>query len=664
VTVYAEWILGTTREETQPFVSTDWDAENQILTARNPYHPDFGGRVAFLAAVDSARSYTGDRTAFLGRNGSPSAPDALRRRSLGERVGAGLDACGAIQVLVTLEPNEERDVTFLLGQCEHGGQIRGYVEALRKSGAPRKYLATSREWWDTTLGTLQVETPVLSVDFLLNKWLAYQTLSCRVWGRSAFYQSGGAYGFRDQLQDVMALVYAAPAVTREQIIRASQHQFPEGDVQHWWHPPGGAGVRTRITDDLLFLPYVTAHYIRATDDKAVLDEVTNFLGGRLLEPNEHETYLPPEPCDEKASIFEHCRRAIEKGCTKGPHGIPLMGAGDWNDGMNRVGIGGQGESVWLAWFAIEVLNQFAPICEMKGENELAEKYRALAKEYAASIEESCWDGEWYLRAFFDDGTPLGSHENDEAQIDALPQAWSVLSDAGDPERRQIALRSMEERLVKRDEGIILLFDPAFDKTALDPGYIKGYLPGVRENGGQYTHAAVWAAMSFARAGEGEKGVEFLTMLNPVEHAREPEDVATYKVEPYVVTADIYNMPGQVGRGGWSWYTGSASWMYRAWIEEVLGFKLQVDSFRVEPNVGREWTSFGLRYKWKTSTYAVRVENPEGVERGVLSVELDGEILPTNDIPLSDDGAEHSVTVKMGAPPSQEASAALPAPQSK
>ena len=647
VTAYAEWILGTTREETQPFVVTDWDAEAQVLTARNAYHPDFGGRVAFLASVETARSYSGDRTQFLGRNGSPSSPDALRRRSLGERVGAGLDACGAIQVLVTLEPGEERDVSFLLGQCESAGQIRGHVEALRRAGAPRKYLQSTREWWDAKLNTLQIETPVLSVNFLVNKWLAYQTLSCRVWGRSAFYQSGGAYGFRDQLQDVMALVYAAPDVTREQIIRASQHQFPEGDVQHWWHPPGGAGVRTRITDDLLFLPFVTAHYIRTTGDAAILDEVTNFLGGRLLEPSEHETYLPPEPCEERASLFEHCRRAIEKGCTHGPHSIPLMGAGDWNDGMNRVGIEGKGESVWLAWFAIEVLNQFAEVCEMRSESGLAAKYRALAVDYAKAVEASCWDGEWYLRAFFDDGELLGSHTSDEAQIDALPQAWSVLSDAGDPPRREIALRSMEQRLVKRDSKIILLFDPPFDKTLTDPGYIKGYLPGVRENGGQYTHAAVWAAMSYARAGEGEKGVELLTMLNPVEHAREPADVARYKVEPYVVCADVYNLPGQVGRGGWTWYTGSASWMYRAWVEEVLGFKLRADSFRVEPNVAREWSSFGLRYKFKSSTYAVKVENPEGAERGVLYVELDGARLESNDIPLRDDGAEHVVTVRMG-----------------
>ncbi len=648
VTIYAEWILGTTREETQPFVITDWDAEAQVLTARNAYHADFGHRVAFLAAVETARSYTGDRTQFLGRNGSPTSPDALRRRTLGERVGAGLDACGAIQVLVTLEPNEEREVSFLLGQCDNVGQVRAHVEALRRSGAPRKYLQCTREWWDLKLNTLQIETPVLSVNFLVNKWLVYQTLSCRVWGRSAFYQSGGAYGFRDQLQDVMALVYAAPDVTREQIIRASQHQFPEGDVQHWWHPPGGAGVRTRITDDLLFLPFVAAHYIRTTGDVGVLDEVTNFLGGRLLEPGEHETYLPPEPCEERASIFEHCRRAIEKGCTKGPHDIPLMGAGDWNDGMNRVGIEGKGESVWLAWFAIEVLNQFAEVCEMRSETEMAAKYRAMAVAYAKAVEASCWDGEWYLRAFFDDGELLGSHTSDEAQIDALPQAWSVLSDAGDLERRETALRSMEERLVKRDAKIILLFDPAFDKTLTDPGYIKGYLPGVRENGGQYTHAAVWAAMSYARAGEGEKGVELLTMLNPVEHAREPEDVARYKVEPYVVCADIYNLPGQVGRGGWTWYTGSASWMYRAWVEEVLGFKLRANSFRVEPNVSREWTSFGLRYRFGSSTYVVRIENPEGAERGVLWVELDGARLESNDVPLHDDNGEHEVTVRMGA----------------
>jgi cyclic beta-1,2-glucan synthetase len=647
VTAYAEWILGTTREETQPHVVTDWDAERQVLTARNAYHPDFPARVAFLASVQTVRTFTGDRTAFLGRNGSPISPDGLKRRALSERVGAGLDACGALQVLATLEPGEETEIVFLLGQCENVDAAKAWVERLRRPHAPRKYLEATRDWWDAMLGTLQIETPVLSVDMMCNRWLSYQTLSCRIWGRSAFYQSGGAYGFRDQLQDVMAMVYAAPHVTREQIIRASQHQFPEGDVQHWWHPPGGAGVRTRISDDLLFLPYVTSHYIRATGDDAILDEITPFLGGRLLEPHEHETYLPPEPSTESATLFEHCKRAIAKGCTKGPHDLPLIGAGDWNDGMNRVGIEGKGESVWLAWFAIDVLNEFAGICDLKGEKELSAQYRQMAVDYAAAVEQSAWDGQWYLRAFFDDGTPLGSHTSDEAKIDALPQAWSVLSDAGDPARREIALASMDEHLVKRDEKIILLFNPAFDKTTTDPGYIKGYLPGVRENGGQYTHAAIWAAMSYARAGHGQKGVDLLTMLNPVEHARVPEDVATYKVEPYVVCADIYNLENQVGRGGWTWYTGSASWMYRAWIEEVLGFKMRVSEFVIDPSVPTSWERFGLRYKWKSSEYIVSVENPDRVESGVAWVEMDGQRLATHAVPLRDDGQSHRITVRMG-----------------
>ena len=648
VTCYVEWILGTTREETQSQIVTQWDTDAGILLAHNKYHPDFGSRVAWLSSVPPADSFTADRTSFLGRNGSPNSPDALRRKGLSERTGAGLDACGALQVLATLEPGEEREITFVLGESDNIEDVHKLVAQMRAPEASRKYLQQTRDYWDNILGALQVQTPILSVDLLLNRWLVYQTLSCRLWGRSAFYQSGGAYGFRDQLQDVMALVYSAPQYTREQIVRASAHQFPEGDVQHWWHPPGDAGVRTLISDDLLFLPYVTAHYIRATGDVSVLDEVVPFLGGEPLKEGEHETYMAPEPSTQSGTVFEHCRRAIQKGCTKGPHNLPLIGAGDWNDGMNRVGIEGKGESVWLAWFAIQVLNDFAEVCSTREETTLARQYRAQAKAYAVAVEKSAWDGDWYLRAFFDDGTPLGSHLSDEAKIDALPQSWSVLSGAGDPERSAQALQSLEDKLVLRDEGMILLFTPAYDKSTTDPGYIKGYLPGVRENGGQYTHAAVWSAMSFARAGHGTKAVELLTMLNPVEHARTPEDVDTYKVEPYVVCADIYNLPGHVGRGGWTWYTGSASWMYRAWIEEVLGFGLRADSLQINPTVPTDWTQFGLRYRHKSAHYQISVQNPDGVENGVLWIEVDGKRIRTKAIPLVDDGETHRVTVRMGA----------------
>ncbi|MDF2440227.1 MAG: cyclic beta,2-glucan synthetase, partial [Abditibacteriota bacterium] len=647
VTAYSELIMGTTREETQPHVVTAWDTQSKVLLARNAYHPDYGHRMAFASSSPAPRSHGGDRTSFLGRNGSPSSPAAMRRKHLSNRCGAAIDACAALQVFVEIEPHGETEVTFVLGQTDGVDEARALVERFRDPAEVERALRETQAWWDKLLGTVEVETPILSVNFLLNRWLPYQTLSCRLWGRSAFYQSGGAFGFRDQLQDVMGMVYALPEITRAQILRAAAHQFPEGDVQHWWHEPSNAGVRTRISDDLLFLPYVVAHYIRVTGDATILDEEVPFLSGRLLEEDEHETYLPAEASTESGTIFEHCRRAIEKGCTRGPHDLPLIGAGDWNDGMNRVGIEGRGESVWLAWFAIDVLNQFAELCAQRKQSTLIQQYRARAKAYAQAIEAHAWDGEWYLRAFFDDGAPLGSHTSDEAKIDALPQSWSVLSGAGDPVRREQALQSLETHLVKRDDKMILLFTPAFDKTETDPGYIKGYLPGVRENGGQYTHAAIWSAMSFARAGHGTKAVDLLKMLNPVEHAREPQDVAKYKVEPYVVAADIYALENQVGRGGWTWYTGSASWMYRAWIEEVLGFQLRGNQLSLDPSIPTNWPGFTLRYRYGSTLYVLEVQNPGGVESGVLWLEFDGKRLRTKVLSLIDDGTEHHVVVRMG-----------------
>ena len=572
---------------------------------------------------------------------------AMRRKSLAQHVGAGLDPCGAVQVYVELAPGQDTEITFMLGQTATVEQAQQLVTRFRDPAQVEAAFHATVGWWDNLLDSLQVEVPDIAVNFLLNRWLPYQTLSCRIWGRSAFYQSGGAYGFRDQLQDVMAFLPTFPQLAREQILRAAAHQFVEGDVQHWWHPPGGAGVRTRFSDDLLWLPYVVTHYVHATGDTAILDESVGFLQAPVLTPEEHEQYITPQHAAEEATLFEHCRLALAKGLTSGPHGLPLIGIGDWNDGMSRVGVGGKGESVWLAWFLIDTLNGFADVCDGRGVRDEAEKYRQQATKLAATVEEQAWDGEWYVRAYFDDGTPLGSHTSDEAKIDSIAQSWGVISGAARPERIASALRAVEEYLIKQDDKMILLYTPPFDHSAHDPGYIKGYLPGVRENGGQYTHAAIWTALAFARRGDGNKAVELLRLLNPVEHARTPADVARYKVEPYVVAADVYALEGQVGRGGWTWYTGSSSWMYRVWIESILGFQLHGAALSINPTIPGDWKEFKLRYRYRSAWYDITVENPNGVQHGVCKVEVDGTRLSSEEIPLRDDGVRHEVRIVMG-----------------
>ncbi len=645
-TFYAELVLGTTREENQMHVVSSWDTEANALLARNAYNPDFASRVVFAAASPIAASHSADRSAFLGRNGNPATPAAMSRKTIGDKTGAGLDPCVALQVSVDLAPNEERSISFLLGEAATVEEARTVIAMLRDQPNVERALLDTKNWWDETLDTIKVETPDLAVNFLLNRWLPYQTLSCRIWARSALYQSGGAWGFRDQLQDSLALATLRPSVTREQILRSARQQFEEGDVQHWWHPPGNAGVRTLITDDLLFLPYAVAHYVKTTGDTTILDEEVPFLHAEVLAEGEHEKYFQPQISPESATIFEHCRRAIEKGSTHGAHGLTLIGGGDWNDGLNRVGIEGRGESVWLTWFIATVLRDFAPLCEQKEQPDTAQTYRTRADAYVAAIDAGAWDGEWYRRGYFDDGTPLGSHESEEAKIDSLPQSWALITGGGDPERAKTAMQSLETHLIKKEDKLVLLFTPAFDHSPHDPGYIKGYLPGVRENGGQYTHAACWVAYAYAKSGQGRKAVETLRLLNPVEHARTPEDVNRYKVEPYVVAADVYNLEGHVGRGGWTWYTGSCGWMYRAWIEGVLGFDRRGDKLVMNPSLPPDWKSCRLTYKHGASTFVIVIDNAAGIESGVAEVLLDGQILPSLEIPLSDDGAIHQVVVRM------------------
>jgi cyclic beta-1,2-glucan synthetase len=649
LTYYVEWTLGEDRETSQMHVITAWDDEAQVLIARNSYRPDYADRVAFAAVSAPAESYTADRTVFLGRNRSMDTPAAMERSRLTPRTGAGLDPCAALRVTLELAPGEKSEITCMLGEGQSIEQVRALVLAYRDGPAPEAALRQTQAWWDGRLSTVQVHTPELATDFLVNRWLIYQNLGCRIWGRSGVYQPGGAFGFRDQLQDVMALLYAYPELAREHILLAASRQFTEGDVQHWWHPPGGTGIRSRISDDLLWLPHVVAQYIRITADVNILHEKVAFLDAPTLKDDQDESFLSPGVSSESGTLFEHCRRAVTHSQKFGAHGLPLMGTGDWNDGMNLVGAGGKGESVWLAWFLVDVLNGMAEMSDLLGRSDLSRTYYQDRKTLIRRIERFAWDGQWYLRATFDDGTKLGSSVNMEARIDSLPQSWAWLSGAADPKRAEKALESAWNHLVREDEGLVLLFEPPFNTSKPSPGYIEGYPPGVRENGGQYTHAALWLAMAMARSGDGTRAVKMLRMLNPIEHARDPESVWRYGVEPYVVAADVYRLPGWIGHGGWSWYTGSAAWMYRAWVEEILGLKVRGETLRIDPVIPGWWDGFQIGYRHGEALYEIEIENPQHAERGVIWVEMDGKRVKDGLIGLDRDLVKHHVVVRMGQP---------------
>jgi cellobiose phosphorylase len=641
---YAEWVLGEMRPKTAMHVITEVDPQSGAIFAHNPYNAEFGKRVAFFNVDHSTRTISADRTEFIGRNGTLAHPAAMDRSRLSGRIGAALDPCAAIHVAFDLDDGEEREIVFTLGAGLDADDAGNLARRFRNSAAARKALESVWQYWSKTLGVVQVETPDQSVNYLVNGWLLYQTLSSRLWGRSGHYQSGGAFGFRDQLQDTMSLIHAQRGLVREHLLLCAGRQFSEGDVQHWWHPPTGRGVRTHCSDDFLWLPLATCHYVRSTGDMEILDESINFIKGRPVNSEEDSYYDLPVRSDETASLYEHCVRAVLKGLRFGEHGLPLIGSGDWNDGMNMVGQEGKGESVWLAFFMCEVLIRFSSIARLRGDMDFAKKCGSEVEKLRRSIEQHGWDGEWYLRAFFDDGTPLGSAKNPECKIDSIAQSWSVLSGAGDKEHSRMAMEAVDKYLVRRADSIIQLLDPPFDKSNLNPGYIKGYVPGVRENGGQYTHAAIWASMAFASLGDSRRAWELFTMINPVNHGKSAEGIERYKVEPYVVAADVYTVKPHTGRGGWTWYTGSAAWMYRLIMESLLGLSLETDKLSFNPCLPADWDGFTIHYRFRATIYHIMVIQKQAGAEEATTVSVDGVVKPGNSITLYDDGQEHSVEV--------------------
>jgi cyclic beta-1,2-glucan synthetase len=649
ITAYVEWLLGASRAATAPFIVTEIDPETNAMFARNHWSTGFGTRVAFADLAGDQHSWTGDRQEFLGRNGTLDCPAALTAGTdLTKQVGGGLDACGALQTKIALAAGESTEIVFFLGEAATKAEAVSLIKRYRVADLDAVFEAATGVWNDL-LETVQVKTPDRTMDVLMNRWLLYQTLACRVWARAAFYQASGAYGFRDQLQDIMALGVAKPQIARAHLLRAAARQFIEGDVQHWWLPPLGQGVRTRISDDRLWLPYATAQYIEVTGDLGVLDESVPFLDGAQLKPHEHESFFQPAISDKRESLYAHCARALDSSLAVGAHGLPLMGTGDWNDGMNRVGAGGKGESIWLGWFLYAALSAFAPLADRRGDRTRSADWRGHAAKLQQSLERDGWDGGWYRRAYFDDGTPLGAHFDAECRIDSIAQSWSVLSGAAEKNRSIEAMTAVNEQLVRREDELVLLFTPPFDHTPLDPGYIKRYPPGIRENGGQYTHGAIWSVIAFALLGDGDKASELFSILNPINHARTRADIYRYKVEPYVACADVYAEASHIGRGGWTWYTGSAGWMYRAGLEWILGFRLRGATLVIDPCIPKSWPGFEIEFQYHSAHYSIAVKNPRCVSRGVSSTHLDGKNLQTGEgkISLAADGASHKVEIVLG-----------------
>ena len=645
VTSFVEWVLGDLRPKSAVHVFTAIDPGSGAIFAKNPYNAEFGDRTAFHHTDEAYGNVTCDRTEFIGRNRSLKNPASMNLSRLSGKTGAGIDPCAAIQVSFELSDGQERETIFRLGAGRNSEEAGKLVRRFWGSNSARTALEEVWKFWNSTLGTIQIETPDPAINIMINGWILYQTLACRIWARSGFYQSGGAYGFRDQLQDMMAVIHVAPSMVRDHLLLCASRQFREGDVQHWWHPPSGRGVRTHCSDDYLWLPAVACRYVMQTGDTGILDEQVNFLEGYAVNPNDESYYDLPNRSEEKETLYQHCVRSITNGLKFGTHGLPLIGTGDWNDGMNMVGNEGKGESVWLGFFLYDVLMQFSGISDLYGDTNFSERCISEANQLRTNLNTNCWDGEWYIRAWFDNGTPLGSSENTECQIDSISQSWSVLSGAGDADRMRIAMNSLDKRLVRRNESLIQLLDPPFDKSDLNPGYIKGYVPGVRENGGQYTHAALWAAMAFAKMKDRKRAWELMNIINPVNHSATNEKIAIYKVEPFVIAADVYAVPPHTGRGGWTWYTGSAGLMYRLAIESLIGLKLEINKLSFEPCLPDDWETIKIHYKYRETMYHIHIIQIMNFSNDVQIV-VDGTLVPDKYISLVNDLTDHNAEVRI------------------
>lgn len=639
---YVEWVLGTNREHTNPYIYTGYNKEQDYLYAKNLYTFNFTDYISFMFSSECINGYTGDRQEFIGNKGSVQYPRGADSQ-LSKSTGACYDSCGAIQTSIQIKPSESITILFALSQSNDADEIRELCNKYKSINTAANELDKVKQHWDKLLGTIKVKTNDRAIDILINKWLLYQTISCRLNAKTAFYQCGGAIGFRDQLQDTLSLQLADPGALRRQILIACSRQFEEGDVQHWWHPPQGVGVRTKISDDLLWLPYAVAVYIRTTGDYSVLTEEVNYIKGALLDENQHEIMFTPEISEKTGSVYEHCKKTIQR-TNYGRHGIPLMGGGDWNDGMNAVGIGGTGESVWLGWFFYKVLTDFIPLCYYQKDIEYARELEQKREELQKSIDENCWDGQWYLRAFYDDGSKLGSKDNDECMIDSISQSWSIISKAGSKEKSIKAMQSAWRYLVKEEEYMSLLLSPPFNKTDKNPGYIKNYLPGIRENGGQYTHAAVWLAIATSMMGDYNMAHKLFTLLNPIHITSNRRDAIRYEKEPYVMIADISLSPPYTGRGGWSWYTGSAGWMYQGLVFWFLGIRKEADTLIIDPATPAGFGDYTVWYKYGTAEYEIRVENRSKGNLTTEALMVDGNKVLGNNLKLVDDGKTHQVIV--------------------
>jgi len=645
LTYYLSPVMGVSTAETAMHLISAQTSDG-MLTLENPFNRDFADQICFMDVSIPERTVTGDRNAFFG-SGQQNAPESLKGQGLSGAVGAGYDPCGAMQVELSIPPNETLELVFLLGIAGNVDMAHETVTRFGTVDSARNALTDVQSFWQEKLQVVQVQTPDPALNIMLNGWLQYQVIACRMWARAGFYQAGGAFGFRDQLQDSLSVVASWPELARDQILRHARHQFVEGDVLHWWHEPAGKGTRTRISDDYLWLPYVTAEYVRISGDVEILNTEIPFIEDEPLKEYEEDRYCLPRISAESASLYEHCVRALENGLKFGERGLPLMGCGDWNDGMNTVGNHGKGESVWLGWFLCSALQKFIPICRDRGDEDRALRYAEIVEKTTAAVEESGWDGNWYRRAYFDDGTALGSTNNRECKIDSLAQSWAVISGMGNSTRAVKAMDSLEDYLVMREDGLIKLLTPPFDSGDMAPGYIKGYVPGVRENGGQYTHAATWVIIAFAMLGDGDRAWDLFGLINPINHSRTNREYTIYKVEPYVMAADVYGEHPHIGRGGWTWYTGAAGWMYKAGVENILGFQKNGDRLVLKPCIPKRWTSYSIKYKYMQTTYEINIQNPENCSTGVIKTLLDGNELENSEIPLINDLGVHAVEITMG-----------------